>query len=132
MREEKFVAFAAVEGGAAGWSWLFTDLCACNGERYGVHLFGSLPSETSGDESRIPEAVVRDAYRRFLDAGDDSDWWAFEVAVRADTTSLDPQERVQAQVRAYFEQDPLTNPPEPLSAEMRAHLLDLYFTHCYR
>jgi hypothetical protein len=129
------VLFAGLEGGTAAWSVLFPDLCESNGERFGVRLFGSLPTQTENNRlDLLPRAVVRNAYSRWLDSEPDG-WWMFQESIVKDAAQAahsSAVERVMAQSQVDF--GFLDTPPLPndqFDQNRREVLLGLYFRHCY-
>jgi hypothetical protein len=134
--DEPLLAFAAVEGGRAGWSWLFSDVCASNGERYGVGLFGSVPGDTHNRlPDLLPETIVREAYGRWLDINDDG-WWWFEQEIVPDAAHASHSSEIERTIarstvdlEAILNAEPQRN--DAFDQTRRRFLLDLYFTHCY-
>lgn len=118
------------------WSALLVDLITTNGADYGVDLFGDLPTETVNHApGLLPEAMVREAYSRWLDAATWSGWPA--LARYLELLGDDPTPLDQALIgyRALDDPEKLLasiDASEPdLSKEKRDALLDQYFAYCY-
>jgi hypothetical protein len=93
--DQRYATVAAIAGTPTdAWSWLFEDMCATNGDRYGMPLFGSPPTWIDNHSpDLVPEEAVRRGLRRWLDEWAQG-WGWDELTEELQDPTEDPREHV--------------------------------------